>query len=186
MKATRKKEQILLTFNPIERRILFPILRSIQTNYQKDPIEFTEQEKKVWYSSRGCETSGMSKDDTRDWIQSLYDNRQSHLGLLQSWLTELDPSSPSNQSSATLHLSPDQAPSFLAILNDHRLLCHARHDLGQDDLVYPFLDTPNHLTPNQRGARAEIDLLAHIMEVVLRLIPNSGADWQDDADEMPW
>jgi hypothetical protein len=175
MNAFRENEKIVLTFSPAEKDLILKILRRIRKNYEVRPEDMDAKGASVWYSNLGCKAAGMTAEETADWLGHLYEFRGAHRKLLDDWITQIESQTGSPWS---LTIPLEQAPNFLAIVNDHRLLVAARHDLGEAEMGLDFIRALTELKPERQLALCEVDLLAHIMETVLWLLPGSGADWR--------
>lgn len=184
MHAFREKDYIVLRFGRNESSLLQRILRNIRQQYAKHPSELDKRTGDAWFSTRGCLSAGLSAEETMEWIEQLHHFRSSHLAFITKTLEALVRRNPEEES--IVHLSFEEAPVFLSVLNDHRLLAATQHAIGQEELEMDFFQALRKLPPAQQMALCEIELLARIMETVLHLLPNSGADWRkhvaDDDD----
>lgn len=174
MKATRDGEQVTLTWNALESRVLRQILDSIAAHYRVPPAQVDPRTAAVWYSSRGCETAGMSAEDTRDWLEQLHGFKSANLGLINDWIKQL---TQCQQGHYALRINLEQAARLVTVLNDHRLLAAAQHGIGQEEMDLPSQQALQKLAPAQQVALFEIHLLAWIVEELLQLIAPDAANW---------
>lgn len=174
MKATRQGDRLRLTFDLVEARMLRRILDALIANYQVPPDQLDAKAAEAWYSRRGCQTAGMSPDDTRDWLEQLYGYKSARLALLRDCRAQL---ARPRVGEAELVVPLDQAPALMTALNDHRLLLAARHDIGQEEMDMPLRQALKKLSPVQQTALLEMDLLAWIIQEILHLIAPEAAYW---------
>lgn len=175
MEASGENGLIRLDFEPAECRALLRVLESIRQAYQTDPTNFPAPEAAVWYSTRGCQSAGLNPEETQEWVRHLFEFRSASLELLESWIARLRQTK--KHEPCTLELTPDHAPSFVRILNDHRLLVAARHDIGEHEMKQSLFRSLKDLSAQRQSARFEIEWLAHMIEAILAALPHSGADW---------
>lgn len=176
MHASQEHQQVTLSLNLFEGRILRHVLDEVLKNYRRLPEEFDVKSAAAWYSTRGCTTAGLTAQETQEWLANLREIKGAHLGLIEDWIAQL---SNFKASLSQVRLKIDDVPSLVTILNDHRLLSAARHDIGQAEMD---LHTPAgiaKLPADRQAALYQIHFLACMMEELLRLLPNSGADWND-------
>lgn len=174
MKAARQGNQLRLVFDSFEARMLRGILDALIANYQVPPDRLDAKAAEVWYSRRGCQTAGMSPEDTRDWLQQLYGYKSANLALLRDCRAQL---ARQRHSPFQLVVPLDQASALMTALNDHRLLLAARHDIGQEQMDMPLRQALKSLSPVQQTALVEIDFLAWIIQEILHLIAPEAAYW---------
>jgi hypothetical protein len=174
MKAARQGDHLRLTFDRFEARLLQSILDALITNYQVPPEQLDAKAAEAWYSRRGCQTAGMSPEDTRDWLAQLHGYKSANLALLRRCRAQLaDP----HHDPIELVVPVDQAPALMTALNDHRLLLAARHDIGEAEMQMPLRQALKKLSPVQQTALVEIDFLAWIIQEILHLIAPEAAYW---------
>ena len=178
MDVYRHESSIHLKLTLEERLFLLRILTAIRANYQVNPSDLDAKSARAWYATDGCPTPGGPTPDTAEWIRQLHQFKSENLALINRWLALLGNSTEGKESLA-LTLSFEETPSFLQVLNDHRLLTVNRHDLGDRELGSDFLKVIETLEPQQQLALCEVNLLAHLMEYVLQALPDSGADWNE-------
>jgi hypothetical protein len=176
MRAARQNDRITLSFGAFESQVLLRILSTIIQNYKIKPAEMGPKEAAVWYSTRGCESAKMSAEETRDWLEQLHGFRSANLDRLEDWAKQL---TAAKEDHFELRVPLAEAEKLITLLNDHRLFAAARHDIGQQEMDLRSLAAFNALTPVQLNALYEIHFLACLIEALLRLLPNSGADWQE-------
>jgi len=177
MKAARTRDTLSLTFSFFESRILQHILRQIMVNYQTKPEQLDSKAAAVWYSTRGCETSKMSAEDTREWVQNLHHYKSANVQHLIKWARRL--ATLNKAGHCQINLKLDDAPILLTALNDHRLLMAATHDIGQAEMDMRSLTALNSLKPAQQTAVSEIHFLAAIIEEILRFLPGNPGGWME-------
>ncbi len=176
MRAARQNDRITLSFGAFESQVLRRIISTLIQNYKIKPAEMGPKEAAVWYSTRGCESAKMSAEETRDWLEQLHGFRSANLDRLEDWAKQL---TAAREDHFELRVPLAEADKLITLLNDHRLLAAARHDIGQPEMDLCSLAAFNALTPMQLNALDEIHFLACLIEALLRLLPNSGADWQE-------
>jgi len=176
MKVLQDKDGLRISCSPSEKRLLLGILESIRTHYQIKPADLDAKAASVWYSTRGCQTAGMTPVETRDWIENLFRYRSEQVQALTTWMRRLQHKQ-DNRHILVLHF--DEVPRFLAVLNDHRLWQAARHDLGEPEMALGFAGASEALGPEQQIALCEVELLGYLMERVLACLPDSGSDWRN-------
>jgi hypothetical protein len=176
MRATRKNNALTLAFDAVEGSILREALDSIITNYQTPPDQIDPKVAAVWYSSRGCHSAGLSAEETSAWQRDLHGFKSANLNLLKGWADKL---SSRKGDPYELQIDVDKAPTFLTVLNDHRLYAAARHNIGESEMTMPMSRAFTSLPPDRQAAIIQIDLLAWIIEVILRLIAPEAANWMD-------
>src|SRR6266568_858157 len=176
MRAAQQNDQITLSFGAFESQVLRRILSSIIQNYKMKPAEMGPKEAAAWYSTRGCESAKMTTEETRDWLEQLHGYRSANLDRLESWAKQL---TTAKADPFELRVPLGEADRLVTLLNDHRLLAAARHDIGQREMDLRSLAAFHALTPLQLNALYEIHFLACLIETLLHLLPNSGADWQE-------
>ncbi len=145
-------------------------LRQIIRNYAIKPERMPADVAEVWYSNKGCQTSGQSAEETADWIQNLHQIKKSRLRLLQQCLQQLLVAA---RGEYRLELKADQAMELMVALNDHRLLLAARHKLGESEMNLISALTLHNLKPGQRSALFTIFFLAWVIDVILSGVEDS-------------
>lgn len=175
MEVFVEKSRLRLTLSRSEGRLLFRILQSVRANYQIEPSALDAKAASVWYSTRGCQTAGMTPAETEEWMASLFRYRSENAETIASWMARLGQKGPQHPQ---LTLSLEQAHLFLTVLNDHRLFLAARHDLGEEEMRMDAFGGLKKLSPLRQAALCEVGLLAYLMEIILASLPNSGADWR--------
>jgi hypothetical protein len=176
MQAFLKQGKIVLQFGKNEASLLRRIFRNLKANYEIHPSRLDKTTQETWYSTRGCVSAGMSAEETLEWIEQLHQFRGSHLTIITGMLESLGNRNDEDETSIPLKF--EEAPGLLSVLNDHRLLVAAQKGIGQEEMELDFFQAVRELEPEQQMALCDIDLLAQIIEVVLHLLPNSGADWR--------
>jgi hypothetical protein len=163
----------------VEARVLAHVLHEIRRQYGLSPFELPPAEAAAWYDARGCRSAGMSPEETREWIQHRHHFRSSHARLIQGWIAGLETAGPGRR---PITLQLEDAPSFLTVINDHRLLMAARHDIGEEQMGLGLLRSFKTLSAERQRGLFEIELLAHLMELVLAVIPGSGSDGRPEGE----
>ena len=176
MKADRDKDHVRLTFNLLEARVLRHIFESLIANYSLPPDQLDAKAASVWYSTRGCQTAGMTAEETRDWLEQLHGFRSAHLALLQEGARQLGRRTGDH---VELRVSLPDAATLVGVLNDHRLLVAARNDIGQREMDLSARSAAKELAAAQQTALFEIHLLAWMIEELLRLIAPEAAGWME-------
>ena len=179
MQASREGNHIILEFGVLEKQVLLHIFQSVIRNYRRKPEEVDATVAQAWYTTRGCKTAGMTPEETREWMRSLHDFKSGNLVHLEKWAAEMA-ANPTEAS--TLKLPLEQAHSLLAILNDHRLLSAAEHEIGDREMEMHSLEEFEQLPADRQAALYEIHFLAWIMEELLRLAAPEAAGWNLSAE----
>jgi hypothetical protein len=164
MRVQREQKTITLSLSFVESRLLLAVLRALIKAYQVKPSEIDPKVASVWYSARGCQAAKMSAEETAEWLNTLHEFKGANLRLLQRWARQLVRKT---ERGYRVRVERDDAPAFLAAINDYRLMAAATHGIGQAEMDLGFPDALTALSPLQRKAMVEIDLLAWIIEVTL-------------------
>ncbi len=167
MQIRREDRHLLLSLAVLEARVLRKCLKALIQNYQIRPELFDPKGKAAWYGTRGCESVRMSPEETREWLDNLYRFRGEHLRLLEGCAKQL---AARLEQKYALRLAMDDAPGFLTVINDHRLLVAAQQNLGEKDIHLLTLSDLESLSLPRRNALLEIEVLGWIMEGILDLI----------------
>jgi hypothetical protein len=176
MHAVKRKGRLTLTVQAGERRLLRRVLEAIIRNYKTPPEALPSPVSQVWYSTAGCRSARMSDEQTGEWIESLRAIRQSRLRLLQRFARQLKSTGKGN---SELRMNTDSAAAFMTALNDHRLFLAARHNLGEAEINWFYLDSAESLTPARRKALFEIGALAFAIGVLLGALDPVAASWDE-------
>src|SRR6185503_6169752 len=144
MHATRENDQIILSFRSPENRLMNRVLKAIIRNYQIRPEELSSPGADVWYSTRGCQTARMSADETKEWLENLFQYKSANVRLIEQWLKSV-----SGRKATQYHvqLTLAEAPVLMTALNDHRLLLAARYRIGQGEMDLRSLSALHQLRP---------------------------------------
>ncbi len=165
MHATRHHDRIMLALGPFETQVFERTLRAMLRYYQVKPEELEPRVAELWYSTRGCRTAGMSAAEISEWRAALHEFKSANLKLLQAWAQQLA----GRKAKARLELSQAEAATLLSVVNDHRLLLAAQHEIGQAEMDLHALEALHELAPPRQFALYEIHLLAWMMEEILRV-----------------
>jgi hypothetical protein len=176
MNLVREHGHLRFAFNAIESRVLQHILETIAAGYKVAPAEIDPKVAAVWYSTRGCETSQMSTEETREWVQQIHGLKSAHVALLEEWVRQL---TEGRKGHHELRVHLEQTPALVNALNDHRLHAAARNDIGQAEMDLPPSLALKSLSPAQQLALFEIHLLAGIIEEILRITAPEATGWMD-------
>lgn len=163
MNVRREKEALLIEVHALEAALLHRILRALMENYRVGPAELDTPAAEVWYSTRGCETSGLSAEETRDWLAALHHQKGERLRRLDDWAAALAKPRPGQ----VLRVELRDADAFLAAINDYRLLNAARHHIGDAEMDLRTDRAVEGLPPARRAALMEIHFLAWLIEETL-------------------
>jgi hypothetical protein len=165
MRLKRENQQLLVSLNPLESRLLLRVLRELVSNYRLAPDELDTKTASAWYSTRGC-AAATSVEETREWSQHLHAFKSARVQLLEKCVKQLaEP-----RASPMLRLEVDEAPAFMTAINDHRLMVAARQDIGQTEMdVHSPLQLAG-LPPAQQNALIEIHFLAWLIEETIRAL----------------
>ena len=174
MKASREGDQIVLRFRPSEAQYLRRIFASIIRQYLLKPDEVHPSVADVWYSKRGCVSAGLNEEQTREWIENLHGLKSANVAALRRWRRSL---APRGENVATFALRDEDSQTLVTVLNDHRLLCAARHNIGEDEMNLRTIAQVEKLRPRQRTALMDVMFLGAIIETLLALLPGGYGDW---------
>ena len=167
MRVKRENDALLLSFNALEGRVLLQVLQHLAEMYRFKPEDLDGQISQAWYSTHGCESARATPEETREWVEHLHAFKTARLSSIEEWSRQLAPVAGKR---LQIHVPLDDAPDFIASINDHRLMAAAKHDVGEDEMS---LRTPMELAalPEERQqALLEIHFLAWIIEETLREI----------------
>src|SRR5262245_36045769 len=180
MKAGRENDRILLRFGRVDVDMLRRLLASIIRHYVIKPDEINPRVAAVWYSTRGCAAARMTDEQTREWVETLHQMKTANLDALRGWRRKLVPH-PTR--AVRLDLTDEEAHTLMIALNDHRLMCAARYDLGEEEMDVRTLTQFLSLKPRRQAALVEIGFLAGIIEAILALLPGNYGDWPAHAGQ---
>lgn len=181
MNLSVQRGELIFSFNLIEGRILLRVLRAILKNYAATPGELDERGRAAWYSSRGCESAGLSAEEIREWQQALHEVRGARIQLIERWYQSLARTA---QGISRVAVSINDAPALLAALNDHRMLIAARQEIGQAEMDAHDLDAAEKLGHPKQAALLEIHFLAWIIEEILRHLPGEPGGWSSEVSDL--
>jgi hypothetical protein len=176
MHAVRHNDLLTLTFSFVENRILGRVFASIIRNYKIKPGQLDPELTSVWYSIRGCQSAGMSVEETGEWLETLHGYKSANLQLLERWNKQL---ARNKGGQSRLEIKLDEAICLMTVLNDHRLLTAAKHNINQAEMEMHSLAAIDKLRPRQQGALYQIHFLAWIIEELLRLVSPDAANWME-------
>ena len=176
MRAGRRNNELVLQFGAMEKELLLQMVGAILHNYKLKPTDLDPKTAAVWYSTRGCKSAGMSDEEMREWVDTLYGFKGANARLLERWSAGIKQTEADN---FELAVKLTDAASLVTIINDHRLHLAAVHDIGQSDMdVRDWVDEED--TPRERAsAMLQIELLGWLIEVILRLTAPEAASWSD-------
>jgi hypothetical protein len=164
MRVQRQKEGVVLGLNLFESRVLLRALRVLIEGYRLKPDDVDAKTASTWYSTRGCASAGMSREEMRDWLAHLHTIRGARLAHLERWADLL---SVTSLEQYELPIAPGDEDVFLSALNDYRLMLAARHDIGEAEMERHRLEDMEQLPAEQRTALFEIHFHAVVLEEVL-------------------
>ena len=173
MQAKLVNQQAVLTFNLVEGRLLRQVLQTVREHYRLKPSELEGAIGAVWYSTQGCRKARMTPEETAEWVEALHAVKLSHLHLLDQALEQLH--NPQD-GKPVIRLRYEDVPTFLTIINDHRLLSAARGEIGEQEMNLRSFRTINRLPPPKQAALYEVHLLAYVMEQLLHLLEEPSAE----------
>ena len=174
MKVSREDGRIVLCFGPMEAEFLRRIVGSIIRQYRLKPEEVHPSVAEAWYSRRGCASAGLDAEQTREWIENLHELKSANVTALREWRRKL--AARSNKR-AQLELTENDAHIVLTVLNDHRLMCAARHAIGDEEMSMRSFTEVEQLRPRRRAALMDIMFLGVLIETILALLPGNYGDW---------
>ena len=91
MHARREGNSIFLGLSYFESHVLRQILTFISETYGKKPSELDPQASAAWYSKRGCESAGMSLEETEDWLKQMHEYRSARRTFIEQCVQGLRP-----------------------------------------------------------------------------------------------
>src|SRR5262245_8287106 len=157
MRAHHEQQQVTLSLNLFEGRLLRHVLEEVLNNYRRTPDELDPKSAAAWYSARGCSSAGLSPQETQEWLANLRELKTANLHLLEDWVGQL---SVVSAGFSHLRLKLEDVPSLLVILNDHRLLAAAQQDIGQAEMDLRTPAAIAKLPPERQAALYQIHFLA--------------------------
>ena len=176
MRAGRRNDVLVLQFGAVEKELLLQIVGAILQNYKLRPADLDPKTAAVWYSTRGCKRAGMSEEETREWVDTLYGFKGANAQLLERWCEQIKEVEPDK---FELAVKLADAASLVTIVNDHRLHLAAVHDIGQSDMDMRGSVEEEELSSEKASAMVQIELLGWLIEVILRLTVPEAASWSD-------
>jgi len=179
MRAARRKDDLVLEFGSVEKQILLHTIAAILENYKRKPADIDPRTAAVWYSTRGCKSAGMSEEETREWVDTLYGFKSANALRLERWCAQIKEPEPGK---FELAVKVDDAASLVTIINDHRLHLAAIHDIGQSDMDMRDWADDEQLPSEKESALVQIELLGWLIEVILRLTAPEAAGWSDSLE----
>jgi hypothetical protein len=168
MHARREDKHILLGLTFFESQVLRQILLFIGETYGKKPSELDPPAVAAWYSTRGCESAGMSSEETQDWVAQMHEFRSGRRVFIEKCVQNLRAKEIAKPLELTLGL--EEASELVTILNDHRLLTAARNEIGQKEMDLNSMADFSALPAPQQTALTEIHFLAYLIESLLHLL----------------
>jgi hypothetical protein len=192
MRLQRDSDTLLLSCNQPEAELLRRVFRQLAESYRPTPAELDATTAIAWYCTRGCATAKMSEAETAEWLEEMHAFKSARLERLADWSRQLGalpmaagPSPMADSQSdighrasaigkasgpAQLRVAATDAPTFIASINDYRLLAAARHHIGQAemDLHWPWQWAK--LPAARREALLEIHFLALVLEETLHAL----------------
>lgn len=165
MRVKRDNDAVLLSLNALEGRVLLQVFQHLETMYRFKPEELDGPISQAWYSTHGCESARSTPEETREWVEHLHGFKTARLSSIKEWSRQLVPVAGKR---LQICVPLDDAPAFVATINDHRLMAAAQHNVGEEEMS---LRTPMELAalPEERQqALLEIHFLAWIVEETLR------------------
>lgn len=170
MDVRRDNGRLAIRLNFFEAPFLRRALEVLIENYRVAPSDLDPATAASWYSTRGCQSAGLSAEDTRDWLASLHEIKGSGVRRLQSCVTQLAQVQPGG---VILHLQPEDVDPFMVAINDYRLLLAARHDIGDPEMDLRSDTDLQQLAPARRAALMEIHFLAWLIEEIILALPGA-------------
>ena len=167
MRVRRENDTLAVHLNALEARVFLRVLRLLAEHYRLAPGDLADPAVSAWYSTRGCASAGMSKEETTEWLAHLHAFKSARIEQIEGWAAQL---AAVKAGAAELRMPLNDAPTFIAAINDHRLLMAARHHIGQEEMdarsVMQLLKLPS----VTQEALMEIHFLAWMMEEALRVL----------------
>lgn len=167
MRLKRDNDTLLLALNALEARLLHKIFRQLVENYRPAPGELDPKTAAAWYSTRGCVAAKMSEEETREWLGQLHAFKGARVEKLEDWSRQL---ASGTSGDCRVRIAIDDVPTFMASINDHRLLAAARHGIGQHEMDAHWPWQLAKLPAARQEAMLEIHFLAWVLEETLRVI----------------
>ena len=175
MHLTREPDGLLFSFNPIEANLLRRVLEQLKASYGIDPGDLDPRIAAAWYSTRGCQSAGMSPEDTQHWLEHLHEFKSARVPKIQGWLRQLaqvhaGAPAGAHAGASVLRLDLADADPFITLLNGHRLQLAARHEIADREMEVRSHEAMALLPIHQQEALIEIHILAWLIEVTLEAI----------------
>jgi len=177
MRLKRENDILRFTFKPVEVHLLREVFRQLAESYRLNPHDMDPRTAEAWYSKRGCLSAKMSEDETSEWVAHLHALKGENLQRLESWSKQIGESSVTPI--AQLNIKTDDAPTFMTIINDHRLMAGARHSIGQQEMNIQSPAEFARLSGEIQMAMLEIHFLAQILEETLRALQDPQPPFPD-------
>lgn len=176
MRAGRRNDELVLQFGGLEKELLQQTVAAILKNYRMKPAELDPRTAAVWYSTRGCKSAGMSEEETREWVESLFGFKSANARLLERCCAQIKEVEPDK---FELAVKLADAASLVTIVNDHRLHLAAVYEIDQTDMDRrAWADDDEEPSP-KTSALVQIELLGWLIEVILRLTVPEAASWSE-------
>jgi len=176
MRAGRRNDELVLEFGALEKEILLQTVEIILENYKLKPADLDPRTAAVWYSTRGCKRAGMSEEETREWVDTLYGFKGANALLLERCCKQIKEIEPGK---FELAVNLADAASLVTVINDHRLHLAAIHDVGQGDMDMRGWADEEHPPSEKESAMVQIELLGWLIEVILRFTAPEAASWSE-------
>ena len=170
----RKENEFRLRPSTEERRLLIRVLAGIAENYRLLPEDLDQKTRGVWYATGGCASAGLSPEDTQEWVKNLQAFKGEHLRLVEGWLAALKSGTPA---ACVVRVRQPDAPVLLTVLNEHRLMAAAQHDIGETEMTIRTTKALALLAPLRLRALVGIQFLAHLIECLLDQMPGQPGRW---------
>lgn len=167
MRVKRDNDAVLFSFNALEGRVLLQVFQHLAAMYRFKPENLDSEISHAWYSTHGCESARATPEETREWVEHLHAFKTARLSSIEEWSRQLAPAAGKR---LQIRVPLDDAPAFVATINDHRLMAAAQHNVGEEEMSFRTPMELSALPEERQQALLEIHFLAWIIEETLREI----------------
>ena len=163
MKIASTARSIRMTLQSSEAPFIADVLVQLQKEYEVPPQELESKISEVWYSKKGHQGTGSSKEEIAEWNHSLFEFRGENARKIQDWIQLLR-----RESYPVVWDVPlQEVDSLLMILNDYRLSLAARYEVAESEMEHDLTQIED---ARKRLALLQIHLLGIMMDEILQCL----------------